>query len=317
MRSPRLGAAPQPRAGRPVDAERAELQRAVTQLGRIIDVAAPLDAPEPGGDALLSERWTHGSVHGQHAALTAHVIMTYHGVAPVLEWRDGKRRQISRGRPGSITIIPRGHTARWDIEGPISVSHVYLSQSRLQHSADVVAHGRTVELLDRVGFDDPIGSRILDILALEATSATQPRLLVDRALDLLCLQLIRAHSSLSTSAAAAPRRGLPDRQIRQVTEFMRAHLGEDIRLDQLAGVVGLSRFHFSTSFRQATGQTPYQWLTALRMARACELLRTPDAAVAQVALAVGYDTPSAFAATFRRQHGTSPSAFQRASARRR
>jgi AraC family transcriptional regulator len=53
------------------------------------------------------------------------------------------------------------------------------------------------------------------------------------------------------------------------------------------------------------------------MARACELLRETGAAIAQVALQVGYDTPSAFAATFRRQRGKSPSAFRRESAPRR
>jgi AraC family transcriptional regulator len=300
-----------------IDAERTALQGAVTKLGRIIDVAAPVESPDPEAGALLSERWTHGSIHAEHTALPAHVIMTYHGVAPVLEWRDGRQRQISRGRQGSITIIPRGHRARWDIEGPVSVSHVYLSHARLQDTADVVASGNPIELLDRIGFDDPVGSRIMDILALEATAPTKPRLVVDGALDLLCLHLIGAHSSLATPAPVAPRRGMPERQVRQVTEFMAAHLREDISLDQLAGVVGLSRFHFSTSFRRATGQTPYQWLTALRMARACELLRETGAAIAQVALQVGYDTPSAFAATFRRQRGKSPSAFRRESAPRR
>jgi AraC family transcriptional regulator len=301
-----------PDVGRGTQDRRPELRTAVAEIGRMLDVAPPIAEPTLNEGALVSGRWTHGELHDRHAALNAHVIMTYYGAAQPIEWRDGRDRQASRTRPGSITVIPHGHAARWDIHGPIAVSHVYLSEQRLQASIELAAPGRRISLLDRVGFDDPVASRILEILADEATGANAlPRLFVDQALDLLCLQLIRGHSTLGSLAPPGARRGMPGWQVRRVSEFMTEHLADDIGLDQLAGVAGLSRFHFCTTFRQATGQTPYQWFTALRMTRACELLRGPEMTIAQVALAVGYDTPSAFAAAFRRREGRSPSEFRR------
>ncbi len=92
---------------------------------------------------------------------------------------------------------------------------------------------------------------------------------------------------------------------------MSERLGETITLDELAGLVGLSRFHFCTAFRQATGQTPHAWLTALRIGRARRLLAEPALSVTEIGLAVGYQTPSAFAAAFRRHAGVTPGAFRK------
>jgi AraC family transcriptional regulator len=92
---------------------------------------------------------------------------------------------------------------------------------------------------------------------------------------------------------------------------MRDRFDEDISLDELAALVTLSRFHFCTAFRLATGRTPHEWLTELRMNRARELLSDPVLRITDIALAVGYETPSAFAATFRRSVGTTPSEFRR------
>ncbi len=47
-----------------------------------------------------------------------------------------------------------------------------------------------------------------------------------------------------------------NRQVRQINELMTQHFADDLRLDQLAGTVGLSRFHFCRAFRKTTGQRP-------------------------------------------------------------
>ena len=80
-----------------------------------------------------------------------------------------------------------------------------------------------------------------------------------------------------------------------------------IRLAQ----VKLSRFHFCTAFRLATGRTPHEWLTSLRIERARELLADPETRITDIALEVGYKTPSAFAASFRKVAGITPTEFRR------
>ena len=93
---------------------------------------------------------------------------------------------------------------------------------------------------------------------------------------------------------------------------MREHLEEPVALDELAALVSLSRFHFATAFRLATGRSPHQWLVDERIGRARALLPHSGIPVTEVALSVGYQTPSSFAAAFRKSTGATPSEFRRA-----
>ncbi|WP_408015086.1 helix-turn-helix transcriptional regulator [Roseomonas harenae] len=85
---------------------------------------------------------------------------------------------------------------------------------------------------------------------------------------------------------------------------MQDHLDQEISLAEVAALVGLSRIHFCTAFRLATGQSPHQWPTALRTGRARQLLAAPNLPITEIAPAVGYQTPSAFVASFRKLPGS-------------
>lgn len=107
------------------------------------------------------------------------------------------------------------------------------------------------------------------------------------------------------------RRGLAAWQLRRVTEHMRANLDRPVALAELAALVRLSRFHFCTAFRLATGQTPRNWLIDERIRRAAALLADPSLTITEIALEVGYDTPSAFTARFRQRMNMTPSEYRR------
>ena len=282
------------------------------EMARVLDQPPPLDHGVLRGDTLLTRRWAHGPLHDHLDEMSQHVVMTYYGAAQGIDWREGRERSSGRTRPGSITVIPTGHDGHWDIGGPLEVSHVYLTDQRLQSAAEALGHDQAVELVHRVAVDDPTAAQILTVLGSEA-AAQEPstRLFLEQAVDLLCTQLVRGHSSLGNLAAPEPRRGLADWQVRKVTAFMQAHLDRDIGLDELAELVQLSRFHFATAFRLATRQAPHAWLTELRITRARQLLARPELPVTEIALEVGYQTPSSFAAAFRKKTGLTPSQFRR------
>jgi AraC family transcriptional regulator len=291
---------------------RDNLGDAADSIGRILDRPPALVGEPLRSETRLTSRWSHGALHDSLPGLSSHVVMTYYGADQEISWRCGGMRQASRTRPGTITLIPEGHDGRWDIAGPIEVSHVYLPQERLQAGADLLTGGKRVELIGRVGFEDPSAARILELLSREARlDDPSSRLFVEQAIDLLCLQLVRGHSSFGALTIEEPRGGLADWQVKRVTAYMREHLDEEIGLDELAATINLSRFHFCTAFRRATGQTPHQWLVHLRIARARQLLAVPELPVTEIALSVGYQTPSAFAAAFRKVTGTTPTDYRR------
>jgi AraC family transcriptional regulator len=291
-------------------------RRASEQIGLILDNPPILVPDDLGGGTRLTQRWKHGAVHDHLASMPDHVIMTYYGDTGdheiVMSGGAGDRQNItSRTSPRTITIIPSGHEARWDIAGSIEVSHVYLTQARFQDCTDKLAEGKRVELLDRVGFEDPAAARIMELLSGEAEiGEPSARLFVEQAIDLLCIQLLRKHTALSI-AATRPPAGLAPWQVKRVTAYMLEHATESLTLDELAGVIHLSRFHFCTAFRLATGKTPHEWLVIQRIGMARKLLEDGALNITEVALAVGYGTPSAFTAAFRKVVGCTPTDFRR------
>lgn len=286
---------------------------AFEEIGRVLDTPPALAPGIMRGDTRLTQRWKHGALHDYLPGMAGHVIMAYYGEAREILWRSDGQRFTARTRPGTITLIPDRHDGQWDIAGSIEVSHVYLTQQRLQDCADVLTGGKALELVGRVGFEDPVAARILDLLSREAaTDDPSARMFIEQAIDLLCTQIVRGHSSFSTLPSPAPQRGLASWQVRKVANYMLEHLDADIGLDELAAILGLSRFHFCTAFRLATGHTPHEWLVQRRMQRARELLADPMFRITDIALAVGYGTPSAFSAAFRKVTGVTPTQFRSA-----
>jgi AraC family transcriptional regulator len=299
------GSAQEPGSGRERNAFRA--------MSRLLSSPPPIVPGLLPCGTQLTRRWKRDGFNGYAPAMAGHLIATYYGDPQACTWTLGGRRYAEQLRPGTVTITPEGHDGQWTLKGPVAVSHVYLTHERVMNSAGLLSDGGRIDLMNRLGFEDPVSARILEVLS-DADVLTDPgaRLLVDGAVDLLCLQLLRRHNR----AAALPivpgaRGGLAAWQVRRVTDYMLQHLDQPIGLEDLAAQARLSRYHFCTAFRITTGRTPHAWLTEQRMARARSLLSDPDLTVSQVALAVGYATQSAFAASFRKVVGLTPTQFRR------
>jgi two-component system response regulator YesN len=84
----------------------------------------------------------------------------------------------------------------------------------------------------------------------------------------------------------------------------------DISLQMVADHVGMSASHLSRVFSQEEGQTYVEYLTALRIDRAQELLATTNLRAYQIAESVGYNDPHYFSAVFKRITDLSPSDYR-------
>lgn len=81
-------------------------------------------------------------------------------------------------------------------------------------------------------------------------------------------------------------------------------------LDQLAGIAGMSRSAFAARFTAAFDQSPIEFLKALRLRRAAELLRASDLPVKTIAGRVGYTSRSYFSRAFKAWHGVDPVGYR-------
>ncbi len=105
--------------------------------------------------------------------------------------------------------------------------------------------------------------------------------------------------------------GLPAFRLRRVKAHVHQHFGDDLSLDALAEVAGMSKYHFCRLFRQSAGVTPYQYLLGVRVDRAKRLLQSTDDSIGEIAERVGFNSQSQFNRAFRKLAGTTPAAFRR------
>lgn len=104
---------------------------------------------------------------------------------------------------------------------------------------------------------------------------------------------------------------IDDDLIAAVCVWLAERASADLRVRDAARQAGLSPSRFVHRFAVATGEGFRVWLLRRVMARACRLLVADDAAIGDISRAVGFANPQYFASAFRRELGTTPSAWRR------
>lgn len=88
--------------------------------------------------------------------------------------------------------------------------------------------------------------------------------------------------------------------------FIETRFAEDITLDDIAEVGGVSRFHLSRSFGAMTGRPVMTYVRGRRLTMAAQKLLDGAPDILAVALDVGYGSHEAFTRAFREQFGQTP-----------
>jgi AraC family transcriptional regulator len=194
--------------------------------------------------------------------------------------------------------------------GPVQTVAVALHPTLLTQSLETTAHRSDIELQQSFDLKDRHIAAILNTMTLDlAEGSPAGRLYGESLADSLAVYLVSRYSAGNPPAVLTPS-GLPTYRLRRVMDFIGENLGDDLSLDQLATVAGMSPHYFSEMFRHSTGHSPYQYVLLQRIERAKEKLRFRDCSILTAGVEVGFTNPSHFARTFRRIVGTSPSKFQ-------
>jgi AraC-like DNA-binding protein len=246
-------------------------------------------------------------------------------------WLDDPASAVEL-RPGEIALV-RGGSAHHIAHDP-GADCLAPDDFRTQHrqNAPDADPGATVFLCGAYRFSGDVASGLLDalprVLRLSAaideplrdvitllsrelmTEEPGQQTVLDRLLDVLLVLALRSDFRQS---ATAPRwyRASADPRLHAALQAMHEDAGHPWTVPELAATSGLSRAAFARAFRDTLGQAPLQYLTDWRMALARDHLRTGELTLARIADAVGYGSPYAFAAAFRRHHGIPPGAWRR------
>ena len=129
---------------------------------------------------------------------------------------------------------------------------------------------------------------------------------LDRLLDLLLTAALKAWFARQDSRRPASWRFQGDRIVERALRIMHDQPAHPWTIDALATESGASRASLARRFHDRVGESPMTYLRNWRMAVAADLLCNADETVSTVAEKVGYATPFAFSAAFKRVRGLSP-----------
>ena len=88
--------------------------------------------------------------------------------------------------------------------------------------------------------------------------------------------------------------------------FVESHFAQDITLEQIAAIAGVSRPHMVRAFGAATGRSVMRYVRARRLSEAARALANGAPDILALALEAGYSSHEAFTRAFRDQFGITP-----------
>lgn len=110
------------------------------------------------------------------------------------------------------------------------------------------------------------------------------------------------------ASTQAPLKRSPELQ--RMIDWIERHYAENIDLEQLSDLAGISIPHLHTLFKQYTGDTPYHYIQARRLKEAKLLLASSSLAVKAIARQCGFRDVGNFCRVFKQSAGMTAQAFR-------
>jgi AraC-like DNA-binding protein len=158
--------------------------------------------------------------------------------------------------------------------------------------------------------DDEWDSPIVPLLAEEIVKDDPGQeAVLDRLLDLLVIAVLRAWFARPEADTPDWYRAYGDPVVGRALRLLHHNPAHSWTVAELAHETGTSRAALARRFTELVGEPPMSFLTEWRIALAADLLLEPGATIGSVAAQVGYSTPFALSAAFKRVRGVSPRAY--------
>jgi AraC family transcriptional regulator len=270
---------------------------------------APLPAAGPAPVDVAMFRFPGLPERLELPPLDAHYVSFTLAGSLIIERDLGRGVERAAFRPGMSLILPAGRENAWRWNRGTDELHLYLSRTWLAEVA-LAAGVADPEPVARFGFEDRILSSLARALLEERRGGGIGGTLYRQALaETAALRMLREHCRVVGNIAV--RAGLAPSRLRRVRDLVEARLESDLSLEDMAAAAGLSRAHFSRSFRVSTGQTPYGYLRGRRIARAQSLLVETSDLIADIAAVTGFRSQSHLGRVFRNTTGLTPAQYRR------
>jgi AraC family transcriptional regulator len=236
------------------------------------------------------------------------VVLLVH-VGPAVDVWCKRAGQTHQGRAihGDIDIIPAGTSSVWEVAEPDTTLIIALKADMLHELAASYGRNRAnLAIRNRFQVRD-LQIEHLAWALLEEAERGNPggTIFFDGIATALAARLVREHSCFAFETRQ-PKGRMASRKLKSVLAYIEEHLSQEISLQDVAEIAGLSVSHFKVLFRRSVGMPAHRYLIQRRIERAASLLRSTTMAIDHVAAEAGFAHQSHLAMHMRRILGQSP-----------
>ena len=202
-----------------------------------------------------------------------------------------------------VTISDEGNICKWEFLFLDINSFIDREFGDSVFSADnmkriVNKHGTLVSMAEH----HKLGRIILNIIDECRKKEVYYRMNLDGSMKVLISELLR----LDDECERILQEKSDTKEIRPALDYVEEHFRENIRIEDLSGICGLSESHFRRLFVQYMNMKPVDYLNMIRIRHACTLLQKEYLSMEEVGYRAGYQTSSTFIRNFRKFTGTTP-----------
>jgi AraC family transcriptional regulator len=228
--------------------------------------------------------------------------------APLLRVGFNRRPRWLAVSPGALLLAPPDTSCEYVADAAAHVLTIAIPKARVEEFTQ--DSGARVDVRHEEAFRDPrLVQQLVRLWHTLADDEPASRFFGDQVMRALLETLARR-----TGARVAPERNgreiLSTHTLRILRDYVESSLADDLDVTMMAEVAELSPAHFARAFAATVGMTPFRYVMTRRLARARELLERTGRPALDIALDVGFKTPSHFASRFRREFGVTPRAIR-------
>jgi AraC family transcriptional regulator len=267
----------------------------------------PIAFEDPG----RFELYCHNSPPNRYPEETHHTVQVcipFEGARyEVTRQSEIGARQFHRLNARDVLVVPIGQPHIVDWLKNADILSVQMSEDFITHALGV-SH---LTISDAMTLRDPVISSVANELrTLLKENHAPPQAVLEAFTTIIAYRV--GKEVLNGAALRGPQResALSSVQMTRIRRYISDNLDRQITISTLAGLVGLSMWHFMRRFEATEGMSPHAFVTRLRFLHAQNLLSETEISIVEIALEVGM-SHSHFSRTFLAHFGVSPSEFRR------
>ena len=103
---------------------------------------------------------------------------------------------------------------------------------------------------------------------------------------------------------------LARRKLKQALHYIHHNLNGNIKISDIASLLGISQYYFCRLFRESTGIAPYRYVIQQRIAKVKILIKEDELPLSDIAIECGFSSQSQMTYHFRKVVGVTPKVYQ-------